>query len=207
ELGGGNVSYLRAAAGQFALLRPLNRQLVWQAHPYSISAAPRVDRIRFTIKALGGASELMTHLPIGSKVAVEGPYGTKIYEELRGRKLLLIAGGVGIGPVRSLLEDFASDAEPVVIYRARRAEEIVHYDELVHLAATRSGRFIPVVGPTRELEGGNPFDPDVMRSLVPDVVSRTVVICGSPPMINAAFRCLRECDVAAEDIHFERIWW
>ena len=73
----------------------------------------------------------MTQLPVGTKVAVEGPYGTKIYEELRGSKLLLIAGGVGIGPVRSLLEDFDADAEPVVIYRARRAEEIVHYDELV----------------------------------------------------------------------------
>ena len=65
-----------------------------------------MDRIRFTIKALGGASDLMTRLPVGTKVAVEGPYGTKIYEELRGEKLLLIAGGVGIGPVRSLLEDF-----------------------------------------------------------------------------------------------------
>ena len=95
ELGGSNVSELRAAAGQFALLRPLTRELFWQPHPYSISAAPRVDRIRFTIKALGGASEMMTHLPVGTKVAIEGPYGTKIYEELRGSKLLLIAGGVG----------------------------------------------------------------------------------------------------------------
>lgn len=207
ELGGRNVADLRAAAGQFALLRPLTRQLVWQPHPYSISAAPRVDRIRFTIKALGGASELMTHLPVGTKVAIEGPYGTKIYEELRGNKLLLIAGGVGIAPVRSLLEDFDSDAEPVVIYRARRPEEIVHYDELVDLAASRRGRIIPVVGRTSHLDVGNPFDPDVMRTLVPDVAERVAVVCGSQPMINAAYQCLRACGVDPEDIHFERIWW
>ena len=79
----------------------------------------------------------MTRLPVGTKVAVEGPYGTKIYEELRGEKLLLIAGGVGIGPVRSLLEDFDASAQPVVIYRARRAAEIVHYDELVDPRARR----------------------------------------------------------------------
>ncbi len=207
ELGGRNVAYLRAAAGQFALLRPLTPKLAWQPHPYSISAAPRMDRIRFTIKALGGASELMTALPVGTKVAIEGPYGTKIYEELRGSKLLLIAGGVGIAPVRSLLEDFDSDAQPVVIYRARREAEIVHYDELVALAATRNGRIIPVVGRTSSLEVGNPFDPDVMRTLVPDVAQRVVVVCGSQPMINAAFRCLRTCGVDAADIHFERIWW
>jgi len=207
ELGGRNVAYLRPAAGQFALLRPLTPKLFWQPHPYSISAAPRVDRIRFTIKALGGASELMTQLPIGTKVAVEGPYGTKIYEELRGSKLLLIAGGVGIAPVRSLMEDFDSSAEPVVIYRARRQAEIVHLDELEHLAETRNGRIIPVVGRTHELATGNPFDPHVMRSLVPDVAQRVVVVCGSQPMIHAAYKCLRECGVASADIHFERIWW
>lgn len=207
ELGGRNVSDLRAAAGQFALLRPLTPKLWWQPHPYSISAAPRVDRIRFTIKALGGASELMTQLKVGTKVAVEGPYGTKIYEEFRGEKLLLIAGGVGIGPVRSLMEDFDASAEPVVIYRARRPEEIVHYDELVQLAETRHGRIIPVVGPTNRLTDGNPFDPEVMRRLVPDVDDRVAVVCGSQPMINAAYQCLRSCGLDPQDIHFERIWW
>ncbi len=206
ELGGRNVAYLRAAAGQFALLRPLTSKLFWQPHPYSISAAPRVDRIRFTIKALGGASEQMTKLPDGTKVAIEGPYGTKIYEELRGRKLLLIAGGVGIAPVRSLMEDFDSVAEPVVIYRARRQQEIVHFDELENLAASINGRIIPVVGRTSDLEHGNPFDPQVMRSLVPDVAERVVVVCGSQPMIHAAFKCLRECGVDSADIHFERLW-
>jgi predicted ferric reductase len=207
ELGGRNVTVLRAAAGQFALLRPLTPKLVWQPHPYSISAAPRVDRIRFTIKALGGASEMMTQLKVGTKVAIEGPYGTKIYEELRGNKLLLIAGGVGIAPVRSLLEDFSSDAQPIVIYRARRAAEIVHYDELVALAASRNGRIIPVVGRTSDLGGGNPFDPEVMRALVPDVAERIAVVCGSQPMINAAFNCLCDCGMDPADIHFERIWW
>jgi predicted ferric reductase len=207
ELGGRNVTDLRAAAGQFALLRPLTPKLIWQPHPYSISAAPRTDRIRFTIKALGGASQLMTQLPVGTKVAVEGPYGTKIYEELRGSKLLLIAGGVGIGPVRSLLEDFDADAEPIVIYRARRAEEIVHYEELEHLAETRNGRIIPIVGPTSRLGSSNPFDPVNMRTMVPDVADRIAVVCGSQPMINAAYQCLRACGIDDEDIHFERIWW
>jgi ferredoxin-NADP reductase len=54
---------------------------------------------------------------------------------------------------------------------------------------------------------GNPFDPDVMRTLVPDVSQRVAVVCGSQPMINAAYQCLRECGIEPEDIHFERIWW
>ena len=46
-----------------------------------------------------------------------------------------------------------------------------------------------------------------MRRLVPDVAERVAVVCGSPPMINAAFQCLRECGMDPDDIHFERIWW
>lgn len=207
ELGGRNVADLRAAAGQFALLRPLTRALIWQPHPFSISAAPRVDRIRFTVKALGGGSGMITRIPVGTKVALEGPYGTKTYEELRGDKLILIAGGVGIAPVRSLMEDFGPDAEPVVIYRARSQSEIVHYQELVDLAETKRGRIIGVVGRTAQLTTGNPFDPGVMRRLVPDVADRVAVVCGSQPMINAAFRCLRECGIDEADIHFERLWW
>jgi ferredoxin-NADP reductase len=46
-----------------------------------------------------------------------------------------------------------------------------------------------------------------MRTLVPDVGERVAVVCGSQPMINAAFRCLRECGIDEADIHFERIWW
>ena len=39
------------------------------------------------------------------------------------------------------------------------------------------------------------------------VAERVAVVCGSQPMINAAFQCLRACGVDAVDIHFERIWW
>ena len=83
----------------------------------------------------------------------------------------------------------------------------MHFDELTNLAATRNGRIIPVVGRTSELKSGNPFDPAVMQSLVPDVSERIAVVCGSQPMIRAAFRCLRACGVDADDIHFERLWW
>ena len=64
-----------------------------------------------------------------------------------------------------------------------------------------------MIGRTAQLTTGNPFDPGVMRRLVPDVADRVAVVCGSQPMINAAFRCLRECGIDEADIHFERLWW
>lgn len=64
-----------------------------------------------------------------------------------------------------------------------------------------------MVGRTNQLEVGNPFEPEVMRALVPDVRERIAVVCGSQPMINAAHQCLRECGIDEDDIHFERIWW
>lgn len=207
RLGGPNLRAVRADAGQFFVLRPLAARLWWQAHPFSLSDAPSTDGLRFTIKARGDASAAMLRLPIGTKVVVEGPYGAHTPDELFGRKVLMIAGGVGIAPVRSLLERLPAGSEPVVLMRARNDAELVHLDEVRALAARAHGRVRVLVGPSATLAVRDPFSADQLRRAVPDLHEREVLLCGPERLLHAARAGLRAAGVGADHIHYERPWW
>src|SRR4051794_17638263 len=75
-LRGRKLDRLPVAGGQFFQWRFLRRGLWWQAHPYSLSAAPAGDELRITVKALGDHSSGLARLTPGTRVAVGGPYGT-----------------------------------------------------------------------------------------------------------------------------------
>lgn len=206
-LGGPGLMKLRGDAGQFCYLRPLVRHAWWKSNPYSMSAAPSTDGLRFTIKDRGDASQLLGSLPIGTRIAVEGPYGTCTPEVLAGNKLLMIAGGVGIGPIRSLLERVGPETEPVILYRARSEKDLVHVEELNELVAGVNGQVHTIVGPTSSLSAKDPFSKAVLLNAVPDLQEREVVVAGPETLLFAAFHVLREVGIDALDIHFERPWW
>jgi ferredoxin-NADP reductase len=172
-----------------------------------MSAAPSTDGLRFTIKDRGDASQLLGNLPIGTRVAVEGPYGACTPEVLAGNKLLMIAGGVGIGPIRSLLERVGPETEPVILYRARSEKDLVHLEELNQLAARVNGYVHTIVGPTSSLTIKDPFSKAVLLSFVPDLQEREVVVAGPESLLFAAYKGLRGAGIDSLDIHFERPWW
>lgn len=208
RLGGPNLREVRADSGQFCVLRPLVPRLWWQGHPFSLSNAPSLDGgLRFTIKARGDASAAHLRLRPGTKVIVEGPYGAHTPDDLFGHKVLLIAGGVGIAPVRSLLERLNEDSEPVVLIRARAADELVHLDEIRALAARCNGRVHVLVGPTATLAVRDPFAADQLRSIVPDLTQRHALLCGPERLLHAARAGLRAAGVADSQLHYERPWW
>ncbi len=206
RLGGRNLAHLRADAGQFFVLRPLAARLWWQGHPISLSNAPAADGLRFTIKARGDASAAYASLRAGTKVVVEGPYGAHTPDELGPGKVALIAGGIGIAPVRSLLERLPGDAEPVVLLRARHDHELVHLDEIRVLAARAGGRVHVLVGPSSSL-AGDPFAAEQLLRLAPDLRDRHVLLCGPERLLVAARAGVRAAGVPASAIHYERPWW
>ncbi len=106
-LTGRDLDRLAVRAGQYFLWRFLTPDGWWRSHPYSISAAPNGDWLRITVKDLGDGSRDLTRVPIGTRVMVEGPYG--ILTDVKRTKpgVLLIAGGIGITPLRALLEGAA----------------------------------------------------------------------------------------------------
>ncbi|MFI8891676.1 ferredoxin reductase family protein [Streptomyces paradoxus] len=198
---GRHLDRLPARAGQFCVWRFPGHRHWWSANPFSLSAAPDGRTLRLTAKAVGSGSAGLRHIPIGSRAYVEGPYGafTSLHRTRPGA--LLIAGGVGITPVRALLEEERA-GDVVVLYRVRSEHDAVLADEVRSLVADRGGRLHLLTGRTGE--GSRPFEPDSLRALVPDVAERDVYVCGPPAMTSAVLGTLRRLKVPRRQVHAER---
>lgn len=205
HLAGRNLRRLRIEPGQFLRWRFLDRAHWWQSHPYSLSAAPEDGRLRITVKDLGDASGSLNRLRPGTKVWFEGPYGAftarRLDPDLSG-KVLLIAGGVGITPLRALFESLpGGGGAAVLLYRASTPAELPLYQELSAIAQTRGFGLYPLVGPRGV--GPDPFSADELRKLVPDLTEREVYLCGPAGLVHAARKGLRHAGVPRRRIHVE----
>ncbi|MER7185152.1 ferredoxin reductase family protein [Streptomyces hyaluromycini] len=195
---GRDLDKLGAQAGQFFLWRFLTKDRWWQANPFSLSAAPDGRTLRLTAKAAGDGSAALRHLKPGTRVFAEGPYGAFTTLHRRKPESLLIAGGVGVTPIRALLEDLEGHA--VVIYRVGTDRDAVLYDELRDLAVAKGAELHLVTGPPVP----DRLAPRELVRLVPDIADRDVFLCGPPPMMNAVLRTLGDLGVPKPQIHFER---
>ena len=205
HLTGRNLGRLRIEPGQFLRWRFLDRAHWWQSHPYSLSAAPDDQRLRITVKDLGDASGSLSRLRPGTKVWFEGPYGAFTARRLdpdAGGKVLMIAGGAGITPLRALFESLpGGGGSAVLLYRASTPAELPLYQELSEIARERGFGLFPLVGPRGV--GPDPFSPAELRRLVPDLAVRDVYLCGPPGLVHAARKGLRRAKVPSSRIHVE----
>jgi predicted ferric reductase len=199
EIGGVGLERLRARAGQFFTWRFLTRDRWWQAHPFSLSAAPDGRRLRVTVKGVGDHTERLGALPPGTRVIAEGPFGAFTAAARRRPGVAMIAGGVGITPIRALLEEMTGDV--AVVYRALRPEDVILRDELDELARRRGVELHYVVGDHREAE---PLSPEHLRALVPDIAARDVYVCGPPAMTEATRATLDRSGVPRRQVVTER---
>jgi predicted ferric reductase len=198
-IGGKHLDELAAEPGQFFRWRFLTRSLWWSSHPYSLSAAPGGDVMRITVKDTGDHSRALSRLRPGTRVIAEGPYGAFTAGD-SGRGVLLLAGGVGITPLRAM---FATLPGPVtMIYRASSEQDIVFREELDAIAAARGATVYYVVGSRAEI-GGDPLSPRLLRSLVPGLDQQEAYVCGPAGMVSAAADALRAAGVPRRRIHFE----
>jgi predicted ferric reductase len=171
---GRQLDQLAVSGGQFFQWRFLTRDLWWQAHPYSLSALPRPPYLRVTIKGSGDQSQAIAHLQPGTRVAIEGPYGTFTHHARSREGVALFGAGVGITPLRALLEDLPVSTDVVVVVRASTADDLVHRDEVAALVKQRGGRLHEIVGPRHKVR----LNARAVRRLVPDIAARDVYICG-----------------------------
>jgi predicted ferric reductase len=183
EIGGRRLERLRAEAGQFFTWRFLTRDRWWEAHPFSLSAAPDGRRLRITVKGLGDYTAALRAIPPGTRVIAEGPFGTFTAAARRHARVALIAGGVGITPIRALLEEMPGGPEDItVVYRALTADDLILREELDELAGRRGVHVHYLVGGH---DGDDPLSPEHLRRLVPDIAARDVYVCGPPAMVDA----------------------
>ncbi|MEU2955719.1 ferredoxin reductase family protein [Streptomyces xanthochromogenes] len=199
HLTGRHLDELGGAPGQFLRWRFLARGLWWTANPYSLSAPAHPGHLRITVKTAGGHSAALAHLRPGTRVWAEGPYGAFTADRRTAHKVLLLAGGVGITPLRTLFETLPGQVS--LVYRARRPDDLALRGELDAIAARRRATVHYVVD--EPAEHSSPLTAHGLSALVPDLAAHDVYLCGPPGMTQAAIRALREAGVPARRIHHE----
>jgi predicted ferric reductase len=198
RFGGRHLDRLGACAGQFFLWRFLARGRWWESHPFSLSERPDGESFRITAKAVGDFTRDLRTIPVGTRVIAEGPLGVFTGEARRREKVLLIAGGIGITPVRALLDELEGDV--VVLYRVLREEDVVFREELAEARAR-----VEIVAGDHAAEGGEDLlAPAHLLELVPDITERDVYVSGPPGMADLIGQHVREAGVPRRQVHMER---
>jgi ferredoxin-NADP reductase len=197
-------------AGQFLTVR-LRANGKEHVRCYSISSAPEAQGyLEISVKRLGlVSSALHASIRPGAMLAVRSPGGSFVYPTDDERPLVLLAGGVGITPLMSMLRH-ASVAEPTrpvtLFYSLRRVEDIAFSDELT-LLARRSEHIRVFIAVSDGPPGPGHFPGHISESLVttmvPDLLHAVCLICGPQPMMDAMTAMLSGVGVAKPQIRFE----
>lgn len=196
---GRHIERLAIAGGQFFLWRFLAKDLWWHSHPYSLSALPRPPYIRFTVKSLGDQSSAVKYIKPGTRVFVEGPYGAFTRHVRKSNKVALIGAGVGVTPLRALLEDLPAGVDVSVIIRASTASDLVHHDEITTLVNERHGQFQALVGPRSQY----PLDSKSLQELIPDIAQRDIYLCGPESFNEKISASAEKLGANPERVHHE----
>jgi predicted ferric reductase len=198
---GRRLNWLDARAGQYFRWRFLTPGCWWQAHPFSLSAAPNGQWLRLTVKVVGDHTARLRFLRPGVRVFAEGPSGVFTADRQVRTRALLIAGGSGIAPIRALLEELPEGT--AVIYRASHEDELVFREELDWLAAERGARVWYVLGGRDDPWPKRVLTQKGLRQLVPDVHRRDVYLCGPEGLVSTSVKTLRRLRVPRRQIHLD----
>jgi predicted ferric reductase len=213
-LEGKNVAKLGGQAGQFYMLRVMTATAWWRPHPFSISAAPNDRFVRFTIGKRGDDTKALQEIKPGTKVLLEGPYGVFTEDRRTKQKVVLIASGIGIPPVRALAEALtAKPGDITVIYRVRNAADAALLGEVRELCRQRGYKLEIMAGPRANhsswmnADGTNRSDAARLAEIAPALVDSDVYICGPTGWTHSVEKTALRSGVLAHQIHAEEFAW
>lgn len=196
---GRKLNKLNAQGGQFFGWRFMSRGQWWISHPYSLSAAPTDNYLRVTVKELGDGSKILKMVQPGTRVFFEGPYGTFVASRSTRGHVVLIGGGVGITPLRALMEELDPTKQIDVLFRASKDEDLVLRLELDELADKMGARVHYLVGPRTK----HPMNAEYISKFVPAFADSDVYVCGPTPLVDAVREASREAGIPKDRFHDE----
>jgi predicted ferric reductase len=203
---GRNLSRLKTIPGQFILVRIFAKGFWWQEHPFSLAMIPHDNILRLTIRHVGDYTNAIAKLKPGKYVLVSGPFGRFTREIAQTNKRLFVAGGVGITPIRSLIEEaLAQKLDCALIYGNKSPDDIVFRSELDGLA--KKGLKITHVfsDAPRSYRGEIGYvDAGRIAQLAPDFAERDIYLCGPPPMMAGIIDGLSAGGEVPANLHYER---
>ena len=210
---GRNLRGLGSAGGQFFIWRFWTGKTWWHSHPISLSAMPTGSSARITVRELGSGSARISAVPVGTKVSIEGPYGLFSEAARTSPKLAIIAAGIGVTPVRALLEhaQFAP-GEATILLRAGSQDETYLWDEILELAAAKGATCYVMVGHRSRTGPSWMSESDVQRGVTldaafPDLAQSDLYLCGPAAWLDSVEAEARATGIASHHIHAERFGW
>ena len=214
-LGGRGLHRMPVRAGQYFVFRFLDGPGWSRGNPYSLSASPALDRLRVTAKAAGDGSSRLARLRPGTRVVIEGPYGRLTAERRVTDRVAMFACGIGITPLRALLEELDYlPGDAILVYRARDAADLVFRDELERLARLRGITVHYLLG--RRIRNRNSWlpesawswtDEDAIGHAVPGIWGYDVYVCGPDQWMDAVCSAALGAGLPAAQLHQERFSW
>ena len=202
-MSGRHLDELRAEPGQFFRWRFLTRETWRSAYPFSLSAPPTGHVLRITVKARGDGTRRLFKMPGGTLVFAEGPYGALTGRRRRRPRVLLIAGGVGITPMRTLFEKIDLPGKDVtLVYRASQEQDLVLKHELDEIAERSGSRVVYLVGPSSDSR--NDMSAHALNRIVGDLSDHDVYLCGSPRLASRVRGSLMDSGFPRHQLHEER---
>jgi predicted ferric reductase len=201
----------RFRPGQFGWLTVWGSPFKITAHPFSFSSSAAVTdgRVAMSIRKLGDFTNEIDAVPVGRRVYIDGPYGAFTIGHPADMHVL-IAGGVGITPMMSMIRTLADrgDKRPVILlYGSKEWDEITFREELEALEARLDLRVIHVLeNPPDGWSGERGFiNAEVLeRHLPPPYAEHEYFICGPGVMMDAIEKALGELKVPMSKYHSER---
>ncbi|MDL5154724.1 ferric reductase-like transmembrane domain-containing protein [Actinomycetospora termitidis] len=197
---------LTFAPGQFVWLRLRRAVVGTEEHPFTIASSANVTgRLELTVRDQGDFSHRVASLRQGDQVWLDGPHGSFTAEEHGGRAgLVLVAGGVGITPMMSMLRTLSErgDARRHRLVLAERGDEPLFADELAVL--------------TRRLDleitrtAGRRIDVAFLSQVLPPAPERRHLdyfVCGPASLATGTLAALDQLDVPPNRVHCEQFGW
>jgi predicted ferric reductase len=179
-----------------------------EQHPFSISSSPVRRELRFSYKALGDYTTALRNVASGSKVEVYGPFGQFTLHQLgEFRRLVWIAGGIGITPFLSMLafESTNDDFRKIWLFYAVKNDEDAVYDAEILQQVSSADSYIDYVKWVSSERGT--LSADAILQHTGPIDDYAIMICGPPAMARAlkkqfVDRGFHESRVMYEDFSF-----
>lgn len=204
---GNDLEDFHIRPGQFMIFRFLNKKFIWQTHPFSLSGLDYEHKkyLRITVKASGDYTKELQNIRTGTRVLIDGPYGIFTEKLATKHKFLFIAGGVGITPIRALIEHLGMKGrDMILLYANRTKKDIIFSRELDKLSEKYELKVHHVLSDEKWVGEKGFVDKEKIMRLVKDYKERDIYICGPPPMMDKLIKQLKEMGVKSKHIHYEK---